>query len=72
MAQAIEQIIARWDRGEGKPYKGRLIDMSAYQGDGTEPPENIGCMCAGWATNEIQGTSIMRDHRGCGGRNRKG
>jgi hypothetical protein len=45
--QTIEQIIARWDSGEGKPYKGKLIDARAYNGDGVEPPTDIGCMCAG-------------------------
>jgi hypothetical protein len=47
MTQTIEQIIARWDSGEGKPYKGRLIDTSVYRGDGAEHPADIGCMCAG-------------------------
>jgi hypothetical protein len=42
MTQTIEQIIARWDSGDGKPYKGSLIDWKAYEAD----PENMGCMCA--------------------------
>lgn len=45
----IEEIIARWDSGEGKPYKGDLIDWRAYidaGGDGAKPPADIGCMCA--------------------------
>jgi hypothetical protein len=42
MTQTIEQILARWDSGEGKPYKGSLIDWKAYEAD----PENMGCMCA--------------------------
>ena len=42
MTQTIEQLIARWDSADGKPYKGSLIDWSAYQ----EDPTNIGCMCA--------------------------
>jgi hypothetical protein len=45
--QTLEEIIARWDSGEGRPYKGKLIDWSAYNGDGEEPPTDIGCMCAG-------------------------
>jgi hypothetical protein len=42
MTQTIEQILARWDSGDGKPYKGSLIDWEAYKAD----PENMGCMCA--------------------------
>jgi hypothetical protein len=42
MTQTIEQILARWDSGDGKPYKGSLIDWAAYEAD----PENMGCMCA--------------------------
>jgi hypothetical protein len=42
MTQTIEQILARWDSGDGKPYKGALIDWKAYEAD----PENMGCMCA--------------------------
>ena len=38
----LEDLLARWDSGDGKPYKGSLIDWSAYKAD----PENIGCMCA--------------------------
>jgi hypothetical protein len=38
----IQEIIARWDSGDGKPYKGSLIDWDAYQ----ENPESMGCMCA--------------------------
>lgn len=36
----IEELIARWNTDEGKPYKGSLIDMSRYE-DG-----NLSCMCA--------------------------
>jgi len=55
----IREIITRWDSGEGKPYKGSLIDWSAYQAD----PENIGCMCAqgqilhlsgGWSFDDLR------------------
>jgi hypothetical protein len=42
MTQTIEQILARWDSGDGKPYKGSLIDWKTYEAD----PENMGCMCA--------------------------
>jgi hypothetical protein len=38
----IQEIIARWDSGDGKPYKGSLIDWDAHQ----ENPESMGCMCA--------------------------
>jgi len=36
----IEELIARWNTDEGKPYKGRLIDIDSYE-DG-----NLSCMCA--------------------------
>lgn len=42
MTQTLEQIIDRWNTGEGKPYKGELIDYNAYEADSN----NIGCMCA--------------------------
>lgn len=38
----ITDIITRWDAGEGKPYRGHLIDWDAYKAD----HDNIGCMCA--------------------------
>jgi hypothetical protein len=41
MAQLAE-LLERWDSGEGKPYKGRLIDWDAFEAD----KSNIGCMCA--------------------------
>ena len=42
----LAELLARWDSGEGKPYKGKLIDWEAYDGDGSEPPSSISCMCA--------------------------
>ncbi len=39
---AVAEMLARWDSGEGKPYKGQLIDWASYEAD----PTNIGCMCA--------------------------
>jgi hypothetical protein len=38
----IQPLIDRWQTDEGKPYKGTLIDMDAYNAD----PSNPGCMCA--------------------------
>jgi hypothetical protein len=38
----IQPLIDRWQTDEGKPYKGNLIDMDAYNAD----PTNPGCMCA--------------------------
>ena len=55
----IKDVIARWDSGEGKPYKGSLIDWSGYEAD----PENMGCMCAqgqvlslvgGWSPEKLR------------------
>jgi len=36
----INDLIARWNTDDGKPYKGCLIDMDSYE-DG-----NLSCMCA--------------------------
>jgi hypothetical protein len=58
---SVAEIIARWDSGEGKPYKGSLIDFGAYEAD----PTNIGCMCAqgqvlhllaGWTPDRLRNT----------------
>jgi hypothetical protein len=38
----IAELLERWQTDKGKPYKGSLIDMGAYEAD----PDNIGCMCA--------------------------
>ena len=48
----IQPLIDRWQTDDGKPYKGSLIDMDAYNADPSDP----GCMCpqgqvlhyAGW------------------------
>ena len=37
----IQPLIDRWQTDKGKPYKGDLIDMDAYNAD----PSNLGCMC---------------------------
>ena len=42
MSITIHDLLARWDSGDGKPYKGSLIDWSAYE----EAPGGLGCMCA--------------------------
>ena len=39
---ALSSLIERWNSPEGHPYKGQLIDWSAYRAD----PANIGCACA--------------------------
>jgi hypothetical protein len=38
----LTEMLTRWDSGDGKPYKGSLIDWDAYQ----DNPDSIGCMCA--------------------------
>jgi len=38
---ALTDLIDRWNTDEGKPYKGRLIDMDAFGGG-----PSLGCMCA--------------------------
>ena len=40
MVTEIDELIARWNSDEGKPYKGKLIDRRSYA-DG-----NLSCMCA--------------------------
>jgi hypothetical protein len=53
----IQPLIERWQTNEGKPYKGNLIDMDAYNAD----PTNLGCMCvqgqvlhhAGWDVHRL-------------------
>ena len=63
MTATLEDLLARWDSGDGKPYKGSLIDWDAYDGDGSEPPEDMGCMCAqgqvlhligGWTPKQLR------------------
>ncbi len=50
----LNDLIARWDSGDGKPYKGSLIDWRAYEAD----PSNLGCMCAqGQVLHVIRGMS---------------
>ena len=58
----LKQLLARWDSGDGKPYKGSLIDWSAYEAD----PDSLGCMCAqgqvlhgvgGWSPEKLRNTN---------------
>jgi hypothetical protein len=60
-AMKLNEIFDHWDSGEGKPYKGRLIDYEAWEAD----PANIGCMCAqgqvlhllgGWSPEKLRDT----------------
>ena len=37
----IDDLMSYWDSGEGRPFKGRLIDLDAY----SENP-SLSCMCA--------------------------
>ena len=57
----IAEMLARWDSGDGKPYKGKLIDWREFERD----PTNIGCMCAqgqalhllgGWPPEKLRDT----------------
>ena len=53
MTATITDLLDRWNNDEGKPYKGILIDVNAYDPD---HPNNIGCMCAqGQVLNIIGG-----------------
>ena len=55
----LTDLIARWDSGDGKPYKGKLIDIDAYDPD----KPDLGCMCAqgqvlhllgGWTVDDLR------------------
>jgi hypothetical protein len=55
----LSDLLERWDSGDGKPYKGSLIDWSAFEAD----KSNIGCMCAqgqvlhllgGWSPGKLR------------------
>jgi hypothetical protein len=59
MATDLAALLERWDSGDGKPYKGSLIDFGAFEAD----PTNIGCMCAqgqvlhllgGWSPEKLR------------------
>jgi hypothetical protein len=65
----LADILARWDSGEGRPYQGRLINMDQYNGDGAEPPTDLGCMCAqgqvlhllgGWDPKRLASTEQVK------------
>ena len=53
---SIDELLARWDAGTDKPFKGHLIDLDAYLPttsynearslDLTAPPPSLSCMCA--------------------------
>ena len=38
----LQELLAKWDSNEGRPFKGSLIDMRAYEAS----PDSLGCMCA--------------------------
>jgi hypothetical protein len=59
----MTDLINRWRTNEGKPYKGRLIDVDAYN----KNPNDIGCMCAqgqvlhligGWSPRQLVDTTL--------------
>jgi hypothetical protein len=61
VAQTLAELLERWDSPEGHPYKGSLIDWSAYEAN----PDSIGCMCAqgqalhllaGWSPQKLKDT----------------
>jgi len=63
--ETLAQIIDRWNSGEGKPYKGSLIDYGAYEAD----KDSIGCMCAqgqvlhllgGWEPERLRKTEQVK------------
>jgi len=57
MTQTIEELIARWNSGDGKPYKGLLFDRSAYDAN----PDSPACMCAqGQVLHYVAGWDVER------------
>ena len=54
---ALAELIERWNSNDGKPYKGKLIDMAAYEAN----PENLGCMCAQGQVLHVLGGMSPRD-----------
>jgi hypothetical protein len=66
--QTISEILARWDAGDGKPYKGNLIDWDAYNEGG----DTLSCMCAqgqvlslvgGWSPAELRDAAQTKADR---------
>ena len=58
----IDNLIARWQTDEGKPFKGYLIDYASYK----EDPDNMGCMCAQGQVLHLLGgfePDVLRDAR---------
>jgi hypothetical protein len=58
----LQELLAKWDSNEGKPYKGSLIDQASYEAD----PESISCFCAqgqvlhlfgGWDADRLRSTA---------------
>ena len=53
----LEELIAGWDSGEGKPYKGSLFDRAAYEAN----PDSPACMCAqGQVLHYVAGWDVER------------
>lgn len=59
----LQQLIARWNSNEGKPYKGKLIDWSEYEGAGAPAEAPLSCLCAqgqvlhllaGWSPKKLR------------------
>lgn len=51
----LNELIARWNSDEGKPYKGSLIDMKSYE------EGNLSCMCVqGQVLHVVGGWSADR------------
>ncbi len=61
MPVLLNDLIERWDSGDGKPFKGELIDWSSYDAGG----DSLSCMCAqgqvlhlvgGWEPSRLRET----------------
>ena len=53
----IEDVLAFWESGDGRPYKGSLIDRNSYESD----PKGLGCMCAQGQALVLSGKRTVQD-----------
>jgi hypothetical protein len=58
-------MLARWNSGDDKPFKGTLIDWAAYEAD----PSSVSCMCAQGQVLHLVGGLTAQEVRGTDQRN---
>jgi hypothetical protein len=62
---AVSAMLARWNSGDDKPFKGTLIDWAAYEAD----PSSVSCMCAQGQVLHLVGGLTAQEVRGTDQRN---